>query len=61
MRPVVMQRPQVERERSRETHDLPVLAAMERPLSITPWESLLEDGVQPSLVLGAERRSVGVR
>ena len=61
MNSVVVQRPQVKREPPRETHDLPVLAVMERPLSLTPWETLLDDGVQPSLVLGAERRLVGVR
>jgi hypothetical protein len=40
-----------------DTHDLPVLATEQAPAVIIPWESLLESGVQPALVLGAERRS----
>ena len=42
-------------------HDLPLLAAdytLPRP---PDWESLLGDGVQPALVLGAERRWQGER
>ena len=42
-------------------HDLPVLATEQAAPVITPWESLLESGVQPSLILGAERRSNGGR
>ena len=44
-------------------HDLPVVAAEQqadapqRP----DWASLLDDGVQPALILGAERRSSGQR
>ena len=44
-----------------DTHDLPVLAAEQAAPIITPWESLLESGVQPALILGAERRSNGGR
>ena len=61
MSPVVIERPRVERETPAETHDLPVLAALEGPRHLTPWESLIDDGVQPALILGAERRSQGVR
>ena len=42
-------------------HDLPVLAAAEESRYQPPWESLLDDGVQPALILGAERRSDGKR
>ena len=38
-------------------HDLPILAAAEESRYQPPWESLLDDGVQPALILGAERRS----
>ena len=42
-------------------HDLPLLA-LERETPARPdWESLLDDGVWPALVLGAERRSSGER
>ena len=44
-----------------ETHDLPIMAVEENPAVITPWESLIDDGVQPALVLGAERRTAGPR
>lgn len=44
-----------------DSHDLPVLAAAEVSLYQPPWESLLDDGVQPALILGAERRSNGGR
>lgn len=42
-------------------HDLPLLAAQEQPSQRPDWESLLGDGVQPALVLGAERRLEGAR
>lgn len=44
-------------------HDLPVLAAQEEPHppQRPDWASLLDDGVQPALILGAERRSSGRR
>lgn len=42
-------------------HDLPILAAGEESRYQPPWESLLDDGVQPALILGAERRSNGGR
>ena len=61
MSPVVMERPRVEREISSETHDLPVIGATEGPRNLTPWESLMDDGVHPALLLGAERRSRGSR
>ena len=44
-----------------DNHDLPVLAAAEASRYRPPWESLLDDGVQPALILGAERRSNGGR
>jgi hypothetical protein len=43
-------------------HDLPVLAATRPDLPVRPdWPSLLEDGIQPALILGAERRMAGDR
>jgi hypothetical protein len=42
-------------------HDLPVLAASENLPRAPAWDELLERGVQPCLVLGAERRSRGDR
>jgi hypothetical protein len=42
-------------------HDLPVLAMEQDPPHRPEWESLLEAGVQPALVLGAERRTRGRR
>ncbi|HEX4764511.1 MAG TPA: hypothetical protein VFU92_09235 [Usitatibacter sp.] len=44
-----------------DNHDLPLLAAAEDSRYQPPWESLLDDGVQPALILGAERRSSGGR
>ena len=44
-----------------ESHDLPTLAVEEDPRVVTPWESLIGDGVQPALILGAERRTAGPR
>ena len=62
MEPVVKERRPVERnELPGDAHDLPVLAALEAARYLTPWESLFDDGVQPSLILGAERRSGGAR
>lgn len=41
---------------------LPLVALAEQELPTRPdWESLLGDGVQPALILGAERRSQGTR
>ena len=57
MNPVVEKRPRVEREAHSEAHDLPVLGVQENARIVTPWESLMDDGVQPALILGAERRS----
>lgn len=42
-------------------HDLPVLAAQEEPAFRPEWEALLDEGVQPALILGAERRTHGKR
>lgn len=42
-------------------HDLPLLAAQEEPAFRPEWEELLDTGVQPALILGAERRSQGKR
>ena len=42
-------------------HDLPVLAAEQNPPRLPRWESLMDDGVQPALILGAERRTSGPR
>ena len=43
-------------------HDLPILAlGREDPPHRPDWASLLDDGVQPALILGAERRSSGRR
>ena len=39
-----------------DAHDLPIIAASEQATYQPPWESLLDDGVQPALILGAERR-----
>ena len=61
MSPAVIERPRVDRVSPDETHDLPLLGTAEAARIVTPWESLLDDGVQPALILGAERRSGGVR
>ena len=42
-------------------HDLPLLAAQHELPRRPDWESLIGDGVQPSLALGAERRLQGER
>jgi hypothetical protein len=42
-------------------HDLPLLAMRLAPRPRPDWESLLDDGVQPALMLGAERRFRGAR
>ena len=62
MESVVKERPPIERiELPGDAHDLPVLAALEAVRFLTPWESLFDDGIHPSLILGAERRSGGSR
>ena len=38
-------------------HDLPVIALDMNPRVQVQWESLMNDGIVPALVLGAERRS----
>lgn len=42
-------------------HDLPVLGATLAPPVRIDWSPLLDSGVTPSLVLGAERRLRGPR
>ncbi len=43
-------------------HDLPVLAAEQHAGMLRPqWDQLLSAGIQPALVLGAERRLEGKR
>lgn len=44
------------RRPAEQDHDLPILAAEENPRPSLDWESLLASGVQPALLLGAERR-----
>lgn len=44
-----------------EEHDLPLLAKDLNPIVWIDWEPLLAAGVQPALVLGAERRWQGRR
>jgi len=42
-------------------HDLPLLAFEENAPVHLDWEFLLAEGVQPALILGAERRGQGGR
>ena len=42
-------------------HDLPILAVQENPRVPLPWQSLMDDGIMPALLLGAERRIAGGR
>ena len=42
-------------------HDWPLLALEHSPCVHIEWESLIDDGITPSLVLGAERRWRGSR
>jgi hypothetical protein len=42
-------------------YDLPVLGVEQAPHIRLDWQSLIDDGVPPCLVLGAERRSRGPR
>jgi hypothetical protein len=46
----------VTRRPATQEHDLPVLAIEENPPVKLDWEYLLAQGVQPALILGAERR-----
>ena len=64
MKTVMETRPEIVADRKPERaspladgHDLPILAAAEQSRYQPPWESLIDDGVQPALILGAERRS----
>jgi hypothetical protein len=54
-------RPRREPHPASPDHDLPVLAAMESSTRRPDWESLMDDGVQPTIVLGGERRLRGRR
>jgi hypothetical protein len=47
--------------RPTQEHDLPVLAVEENARVQLDWEFLLAEGVQPALILGAERRGNGPR
>ena len=42
-------------------HDLPVLGVEASPRVQLPWQSLIDDGIVPALILGADRRSSGRR
>lgn len=44
------------RRPAEQDHDLPILAVEENPRPRLDWEALLASGVQPALLLGAERR-----
>ena len=62
METLVKQRPPIDSATlPGDAHDLPILAALEGARFITPWASLLDDGAEPALILGAERRLSGVR
>jgi hypothetical protein len=54
-------RPQGRKADVDQEHDLPVLAIETNPRVQLPWQALMEDGVVPALILGAERRSSGRR
>ena len=57
-----MRRPAMrQRALAAEGHDLPVLAAEHSPRVRLDWERIMEDGAQPALILGAERRLHGKR
>ena len=43
------------------SHDLPLLGLDESPRFLPEWDNLLVQGVQPALLLGAERRHRGPR
>ncbi|HET7729075.1 MAG TPA: hypothetical protein VFK48_03495 [Usitatibacter sp.] len=42
-------------------HDLPVLGIERNPRVRLDWDSMLAAGIQPALILGAERRWQGRR
>ena len=42
-------------------HDLPILALEEASTLQLDWDELIEDGVQPALLVGGERRWQGRR
>ena len=42
-------------------HDLPLLGLDESPRFLPEWDALIVQGVQPALLLGAERRHRGPR
>ena len=43
------------------SHDLPLLGLDESPRVLPAWDDLIVQGVQPALLLGAERRHRGPR
>ncbi len=63
LKPVAPASTSVRRTAPRERdHDLPVLATEQHAGMLRPqWDKLLSAGVQPALVLGAERRLEGER
>jgi hypothetical protein len=42
-------------------HDLPILAAVERPARQADWKTLLDEGIQPAFLIDGERRWHGRR
>jgi hypothetical protein len=42
-------------------HDLPLIATEHELPRAPDWESLMGDGVEPAMLLGAERRLEGLR
>ena len=49
------------KQRPLHDHDLPVFVAPETAAPRLDWERLMEEGVQPALVVGGERRWQGRR
>jgi hypothetical protein len=54
-------RPTAAAKAAQQDHDLPLLAQDLNPTVWIDWEPLLAGGIQPALVLGAERRWQGRR
>ena len=59
--PQEARQPPWRRADAEQDHDLPVLAIEINPRVQLQWESLMDDGVVPALILGAERRMRGPR
>lgn len=59
--PQESRQPPWRRADAEQDHDLPVIAIDMNPRVQVQWESLMNDGVVPALILGAERRSRGPR